>query len=288
MHPSAAARVTAGNLEDDLGRLAEADWTIEAVVEDLEVKRGLLARAAAATRPGAILSSNTSTLTLSSLRRGAARAGVAPPPRHALLQPAALRAAARAGRPARRRSRCRRGDHGLRRGAPRQDGRHCRGSARLRREPDRQLLDPVRRHGRTRAGPDAWRRRMRSRRRRSGCRRPASSACSTSWGSISPTRSRRACAPGFRRTTLATPCRRCPRSCRRMIADGRTGRKGAGGFYRLAERTGRAGQGGARPRDGPLSSGVAAPAREPGGRDARTCGRCSTTPTGAADSPSAS
>ena len=68
MHPSAAAGVTAGNLEDDLGRLSDVDWTIEAIVEDLELKQGLLARAAAATRPDAILSSNTSTLTLELLR----------------------------------------------------------------------------------------------------------------------------------------------------------------------------------------------------------------------------
>ena len=68
MHPSAAAGITAGNLEDDLGRLSDVDWTIEAIVEDLELKQGLLARAAAATRPDAILSSNTSTLTLESLR----------------------------------------------------------------------------------------------------------------------------------------------------------------------------------------------------------------------------
>jgi 3-hydroxyacyl-CoA dehydrogenase len=70
MHRSAAALVTSGNVEDHLGRLAEADWIIEAVVEDLEVKRTLLARVAAVAKPGAVVSSNTSTLTRAALARG--------------------------------------------------------------------------------------------------------------------------------------------------------------------------------------------------------------------------
>jgi 3-hydroxyacyl-CoA dehydrogenase len=37
----AARLVTCGNLEDHLERLAEADWIVEAVVENLEIKRGL-------------------------------------------------------------------------------------------------------------------------------------------------------------------------------------------------------------------------------------------------------
>lgn len=60
-------RVTTGNLEDDLGRLAEADWIIEAVVEDLAVKRGLYARVESVRKDGSIVSSNTSTLPLARL-----------------------------------------------------------------------------------------------------------------------------------------------------------------------------------------------------------------------------
>jgi 3-hydroxyacyl-CoA dehydrogenase len=70
MHRSAAALVTPGNVEDHLGHLAEAEWIVEAVVEDLEVKRALLARVAAVARSGAVVSSNTSTLTLGALARG--------------------------------------------------------------------------------------------------------------------------------------------------------------------------------------------------------------------------
>src|SRR5215470_13089417 len=39
-----ARLVTVGNFEDDLRRVAEVDWIIEAVVEDLEIKRTLLQR----------------------------------------------------------------------------------------------------------------------------------------------------------------------------------------------------------------------------------------------------
>jgi len=50
--PSLSRLITIGNFEDDLGKLAECDWIIEAVVENLEIKRALLKKveAAASTR----------------------------------------------------------------------------------------------------------------------------------------------------------------------------------------------------------------------------------------------
>ena len=48
MHKAAAKLVEPGNTEDDLSRLAEVDWIIEVVVEDLEIKRALYARIEAA------------------------------------------------------------------------------------------------------------------------------------------------------------------------------------------------------------------------------------------------
>src|SRR5258708_39422538 len=42
MEASLARLVTVGNFEDDLKKLAEVDWIIEAVVENLEIKRALL------------------------------------------------------------------------------------------------------------------------------------------------------------------------------------------------------------------------------------------------------
>ncbi|MBV9573990.1 MAG: 3-hydroxyacyl-CoA dehydrogenase, partial [Acidobacteriales bacterium] len=41
---SLARLVTVGNFDDDLHRLGEADWIIEAVVENIDIKRELLKR----------------------------------------------------------------------------------------------------------------------------------------------------------------------------------------------------------------------------------------------------
>ena len=70
MHKAAAKLVEPGNTEDDLARLAEADWIIEVVVEDLEIKRALYARIEEVRKDGSIVSSNTSTLPLSLLVEG--------------------------------------------------------------------------------------------------------------------------------------------------------------------------------------------------------------------------
>lgn len=67
MQPSFADRVTPLNMEDDLERLGEADWIVEAVFEDLAVKRETYAKVAAHRCPDAIVSSNTSTIPLAQL-----------------------------------------------------------------------------------------------------------------------------------------------------------------------------------------------------------------------------
>ncbi|HZR55605.1 MAG TPA: 3-hydroxyacyl-CoA dehydrogenase NAD-binding domain-containing protein [Terriglobales bacterium] len=59
---SLANLVTVGNFEDDLKRLAEVDWIIEAVVENLDIKRGLLKRVESIRKPGTIITTNTSGL----------------------------------------------------------------------------------------------------------------------------------------------------------------------------------------------------------------------------------
>ncbi len=71
MHRGAARRIETGNIDDDLARAGEADWIVEAVVERLDVKRDLYARLDAVRRPGAIVSSNTSTIPLARLVEGA-------------------------------------------------------------------------------------------------------------------------------------------------------------------------------------------------------------------------
>jgi 3-hydroxyacyl-CoA dehydrogenase len=68
--PEAAALVRAGNVEDDMQRLAQADWIVEAILEDVDLKRDLYARIEAVRAPGAIVSSNTSTLLRKTLISG--------------------------------------------------------------------------------------------------------------------------------------------------------------------------------------------------------------------------
>jgi 3-hydroxyacyl-CoA dehydrogenase len=60
--PAHAALLRPGNFEDHWGELKDADWVFEAVVEDLEIKRGLLGRVAGAVGPQAVVTSNTSGL----------------------------------------------------------------------------------------------------------------------------------------------------------------------------------------------------------------------------------
>ena len=67
---SAMKLIAPGNFEDDLGRLSECGWIVEAVAENLEIKRGLLERVAAVRRPGTILSTNTSGIPLASIAQG--------------------------------------------------------------------------------------------------------------------------------------------------------------------------------------------------------------------------
>src|SRR3974377_288979 len=62
--------VKPGNFEDNLDWLSQCDWVIEAVVENLELKRSLWARADKVWRRGAILSTNTSGIPLHEIAGG--------------------------------------------------------------------------------------------------------------------------------------------------------------------------------------------------------------------------
>jgi len=55
---------------DELARVKASDWIIEAVVEQLDIKRGLLEKVDAARRPGSIVSSNTSGIPITTLAEG--------------------------------------------------------------------------------------------------------------------------------------------------------------------------------------------------------------------------
>jgi 3-hydroxyacyl-CoA dehydrogenase len=68
--PGLARLVTIGNFEDDLKRLSEVDWIIEAVVENLDIKRALLKKVEAVRKPGTIVTTNTSGLPVGKIAEG--------------------------------------------------------------------------------------------------------------------------------------------------------------------------------------------------------------------------
>jgi 3-hydroxyacyl-CoA dehydrogenase len=70
MKPSLESLVTIGNFEDDLKKLAEVDWIIEAVIEDLDLKRELLRKVDAVRKPGTIITTNTSGLPVAKIAEG--------------------------------------------------------------------------------------------------------------------------------------------------------------------------------------------------------------------------
>ena len=70
MSKGAAKLIEVGNIDDDLGRVAECDWVIEAIMERLDVKQSLYRKLDAVRRPGTAVSSNTSTIPLAKLTEG--------------------------------------------------------------------------------------------------------------------------------------------------------------------------------------------------------------------------
>ncbi|HEX9638405.1 MAG TPA: 3-hydroxyacyl-CoA dehydrogenase NAD-binding domain-containing protein [Acidobacteriota bacterium] len=62
-----SGRIEVGSLEDDLARCREADWVIEAVAERIEIKRELLARLEPHLSPNALLTTNTSGLSVAAM-----------------------------------------------------------------------------------------------------------------------------------------------------------------------------------------------------------------------------
>lgn len=67
MHKANATLITTGNIEDNMQLLGDADWIVEAVVERLDVKRSVYKKIDAVRKPGSIVSSNTSTIPLRDL-----------------------------------------------------------------------------------------------------------------------------------------------------------------------------------------------------------------------------
>lgn len=68
--PENASLVSVGNFDDDLAKLKDVDLIIEAVVENLEIKRSLYERVEQHRRPGSIIGSNTSGIPIGQLAEG--------------------------------------------------------------------------------------------------------------------------------------------------------------------------------------------------------------------------
>jgi 3-hydroxyacyl-CoA dehydrogenase len=70
MRKANAKLITPGNIEDDLGLIADADLIIEAIIERLDLKQALYDKIEAVRKDGSIVASNTSTIPLAKLVEG--------------------------------------------------------------------------------------------------------------------------------------------------------------------------------------------------------------------------
>jgi 3-hydroxyacyl-CoA dehydrogenase len=68
--PETARLITPGNFDDNLAWCKDADWIIEAVAENLEIKRKLFERVETVRKPGALVTSNTSGLPIRQIAEG--------------------------------------------------------------------------------------------------------------------------------------------------------------------------------------------------------------------------
>ena len=68
--PDTVNAVTVGGFESDLAKVAECDWIVEAVVEQLDVKQGLLAKVESHRAEHAVVSSNTSGIPIATIAEG--------------------------------------------------------------------------------------------------------------------------------------------------------------------------------------------------------------------------
>ena len=67
--PEGAGLIRLGNVEDNLAEINEADWVVEAVLERMELKLALHAKIAACARPDALVTTNTSGLSIAGMTK---------------------------------------------------------------------------------------------------------------------------------------------------------------------------------------------------------------------------
>ena len=66
----ALARIQIGNYDDDLAKISECDWIVEAIVEDLEIKRTFLEKIEPLRSDRSIVTTNTSGIILADITKG--------------------------------------------------------------------------------------------------------------------------------------------------------------------------------------------------------------------------
>ena len=66
----ALGMISVGNFEDDFARIAECDWVVEVVKEDMKVKQAIFEKVEKHIRPGTLVSSNTSGLSIKGMTEG--------------------------------------------------------------------------------------------------------------------------------------------------------------------------------------------------------------------------
>jgi len=69
-HSSFVNRITTGNLEDDIAKVAEVDWIMEVVVERLDIKQNVFEKLEQHRTPGTLITSNTSGIPIKFMSQG--------------------------------------------------------------------------------------------------------------------------------------------------------------------------------------------------------------------------
>lgn len=69
-HKSRASLITTGNFDDDLAKIADCDWVLEAIIENLEIKKSLFEKVEAVRKPGTLITSNTSGIPINLMLEG--------------------------------------------------------------------------------------------------------------------------------------------------------------------------------------------------------------------------
>ncbi len=67
---AAVSHITTGNFDDDLAKIADCDWVIEAVIERLDIKQGLFEKVDTVRKQGSLITSNTSGIPIHMMSEG--------------------------------------------------------------------------------------------------------------------------------------------------------------------------------------------------------------------------